>query len=167
MQHFPLQPFQKGRFVVYWQKRKGSDAMDWNLEEALAYYKGQGAPREQSALTALLREVQQELGGSIPQSLLPRIAQAYGIKEALLLALIRRLPSLRISGSHCLELCAGPNCGKAAALAAFAEKNCPKNVMLKKVPCLRLCGKGPNLKWDGVLHHRADPALIEALFREV
>ncbi len=141
--------------------------MDWNLDEALAYYQTQGAPREQSALTALLREIQQEYGGGIPQYLLPQIAEAYGIREALLLALIRRIPSLRLSGSHCLELCAGPNCGKAAALAEFAEANCPKTVTLKEVPCLRMCGKGPNLKWDGQLHHRADLALLRKLLREV
>ncbi len=141
--------------------------MDWNLDEALAYYQTQGAPREQSALTALLREIQQAQGGGIPRQLLPRIAEVYGIKEGLLPALIRRIPSLRLSGSHCLELCAGPGCGKAAALAEFAEKNCPQTVTLKKVPCLRMCGKGPNLKWDGRLHHRADLSLLKKLLQEV
>ena len=33
---------------------------DWTLEEALAYYRRQGAPGEQGALVALLREVQEE-----------------------------------------------------------------------------------------------------------
>ena len=33
---------------------------DWTLEEALAYYRRQGAPGEQGALVALLREVQVE-----------------------------------------------------------------------------------------------------------
>ena len=32
----------------------------WNLEEAVSYYKKQGAPSDQSALVSLLREVQQE-----------------------------------------------------------------------------------------------------------
>ena len=35
---------------------------DWTLEEALAYYRRQGAPGEQGALVALLREVQEERG---------------------------------------------------------------------------------------------------------
>ena len=40
--------------------------MAWNLEEAMHYYKKQGAPRDQSALVSLLREIQQENNGSIP-----------------------------------------------------------------------------------------------------
>ena len=38
---------------------------DWTLEEALAYYRRQGAPGEQGALVALLREVQEERGGAL------------------------------------------------------------------------------------------------------
>ena len=136
----------------------------WNLEEAISYYKKQGAPSDQSALVSLLREVQQENGGAIPKSALPAMAEGLGVKESYLLAVIRRIPSLRLSDMHTLELCAGPNCGKHAALAAAAEKMCKgKNVTLKFVPCMRLCGKGPNLKWDGKLYHKADEALLRSL----
>lgn len=140
--------------------------MAWNLNEALAYYKKQGAPGDQSALISLLREIQQEHGGSIPKALLPDIAAFYGSKEALLLAIIRRIPRLRLSDMHTLELCAGPNCGKATALAAKAEALCaayPGKVTLKFTPCMRMCGKGPNLKFDGRLYHQADEALLEQL----
>ena len=138
--------------------------MDWNLSEALEYYKRQGAPGDQSALIALLTEVQAAHGGSIPRSLLADIAAFYGTKEGLLLALIRRIPRLKLSDTHILELCAGPNCGKAAALADAAEQLCrEKKVTLKFVPCMRLCGKGPNLKFDGKLYHGADEALLKEL----
>ena len=40
--------------------------MAWNLNESIDYYKTQGAPRDQSALIGLLREIQQENKGSIP-----------------------------------------------------------------------------------------------------
>ena len=83
----------------------------WNLEEAISYYKKQGAPSDQSALVSLLREVQQENGGAIPKSALPAMAEGLGVKESYLLAVIRRIPSLRLSDMHTLELCAGPNCG--------------------------------------------------------
>jgi NADH:ubiquinone oxidoreductase subunit E len=137
------------------------------LEEAVAYYKKQGAPSDQSALVSLLREVQQENGGAIPKSALPALTEGLGVKESYLLAVIRRIPSLRLSDMHTLELCGGPNCGKHAALAAAAEKLCKgKNVTLKFVPCMRLCGKGPNLKWDGTLYHKADEALIKRLLEE-
>ena len=141
--------------------------MNWNLEEALGYYHRQGAPADQSALIGLLREVQQEHGGSIPASVLPGIAEAYGIRESLLLAIIKRIPSLRLGNTHRLELCAGPNCGKAAALAACAEKlQADGGFVLKYVPCMRLCGKGPNLKWDGTLYHRATEELLRRLVKE-
>ena len=141
--------------------------MAFSLEEAVAYYKKQGAPSDQSALVSLLREVQQENSGAIPKSALPAMAEGLGVKESYLLAVIRRIPSLRLSDSHTLEMCGGPNCGKHAALAAAAEKLCKgKNVTLKFVPCMRLCGKGPNLKWDGTLYHKADEALIKRLLEE-
>lgn len=140
--------------------------MAWSLQEALNYYKRQGAPADQSALISLLTEVQQEQGGSIPNALLAEIAAYYAVKDTLLLAIIRRIPRLRLSDSHTLELCSGPNCGKAAALAACAEKLCaahPGKIALKYVPCMRLCAKGPNIKWDGKLYHQAEEALLKKL----
>ena len=137
--------------------------MAWTLPEALDYYKRQGAPSDQSALIGLLTEVQQAHGGSIPKAVLPEIAAYYGTKDALLLALIRRIPRLRLSDVHTLELCGGPNCGKHSDLAACAEKLCaahPGKVVLKFTPCMRMCAKGPNLKFDGKLYHGADKALL-------
>ena len=140
--------------------------MTWNLQEAAEYYRKQGAPGDQNALIAFLREMQQENGGTIPVGLLAEGAGLLGTKESLLLALIRRIPSLRLGENHCLELCAGPNCSRRAALAAFVEKTYgekPGNFTLKYVPCMRLCGKGPNLRFDGELHHKADEALLRKL----
>lgn len=140
--------------------------MSWNLEEAIGYYKKQGAPGDQSALVSLLKEIQQEHGGSIPKPLLQPIAEHYQVKETFLLAVIKRIPSLRLSDSHLLELCGGPNCSKRAALAAFVEKtygNNPKGFSVKYVPCMRMCGKGPNIRWDGQVYHGADEKLIRNL----
>ena len=66
--------------------------MSWNIEEAISFYKTQGAPREQTALIRLLKEIQQEYGGSIPMFLLEQIAQAYEIKTSFLMAIIKRIP---------------------------------------------------------------------------
>lgn len=138
--------------------------MNWNLEEAIIYYKRQGAPADQSAVIALLREVQQENGGSIPMHMLPPIAAGLGTKEALLLAIIRRIPSLRLADTHLLELCSGPNCGRHTALADAAESLCRgKKITIRYVPCMRMCGKGPNLRFDGQLYHKADEALLHSL----
>lgn len=142
--------------------------MDWNLQEAIVYYKKQGAPADQSAVLNLLREVQQENGGCIPRNALTEIAQGYGVKEGLFLALIKRIPSLHLEDGHTLEICAGPNCGKGAGLEAVARKLCKgKPVTLKTVPCMRQCGKGPNIKWDGVLYNRADEMLLKKLMENI
>lgn len=134
--------------------------MTWSLEEAIAYYRRQGAPGDQSASIALLKEIQQEYG-HIPAPLLSSVAEFLGTKEGYFLALIRRIPSLRLADGACLELCAGPNCGKHTALAAFAESL--PGVTVRFIPCQRMCGKGPNIRWNGKLYHRADEALIRKL----
>lgn len=142
--------------------------MSWNLEEAIAYYQKQGAPADQSALISLLREVQQESGGSIPQSMLTVIAESCRIKETLLLAIIKRIPSLRLANTHCLEICAGPNCSRRAALAEFVEKTKkPETLTVKDMPCMRMCGKGPNIRWDGKVYHQADEALLRRLMDNI
>ena len=142
----------------------------WNLEETVAWYKRQGAPADQSALKSLLQEIQREQGGSIPKALLAPVAEELGVKESYLLAIIRRYPSLRLADSHCLELCGGPNCSKRAALADFVEKTwgrTPKGFTVKYVPCMRQCGKGPNIRWDGQLYHGADESLLRRLIGDL
>ena len=143
--------------------------MSWSFEEALSYYKKLGAPKDQPALISLLREIQAENGGRIPMFLLSQAAAAYDIKESFLLAIIRRIPSLRLDNRHCLELCAGPNCGKHTELAAYAEElhsRSGRKFELRFLPCQRMCGKGPNIKWDGKLYHKADKALLQGLLKD-
>lgn len=143
--------------------------MEWNLKDAISYYRTLGAPRDQSALISLLREVQQENDGKIPAYILGQIAQDYAVKESLLLTIIRRIPSLRLDNGHCLELCAGQNCAKHTALAAHAEKlhaASGQKFTLRFSPCMRMCGKGPNIKWDGQLYNKADASLLEKLLRD-
>lgn len=135
------------------------------MEDLITYYKRMGAPGDQSALVSLLKEVQQA-HGCIPAYALGQIAQGMGVKESFLLAIVRRIPSLRLSDTHCLEICAGPNCGRHTALAAFAEKHLGKKVQIKYVPCMRMCGKGPNIRYDGKLYHGAEEGLLRRLTEE-
>lgn len=142
--------------------------MQWNLQEAMGYYRSQGAPGDQSALTGLLKEIQKEQG-AVPMHMVTEIAQSYGIKAALLLALIKRIPSLRLADTHCLEICCGPNCPKRRDLTSFVEKTWgtkPSNFTVKHVPCMRQCGKGPNIRWDGTLYNGADEALLRKLIEK-
>ena len=140
----------------------------WEIAEAIAYYQRQGAPGDQHALIALLKEVQQESGGGIPAYAVPLIAEQLQIKPSYLLAIIKRIPSLRLADTHLLEMCAGPSCGKQTELAALAEKLCKRNpkVTLKFTQCMRMCGKGPNLKFDGKVYSGADESLLYHLLTE-
>ena len=135
------------------------------MQEMLEYYRRQGAPGDQTALVNLLKEVQREYG-AVPKWAVAEIAAAYQIKESFLLAVIKRIPALRLQDTHLLELCAGPNCGKHTALAAEAEKLCKlKGIELKYMGCQRMCGKGPNLKFDGKLYHKVTVELLQELLK--
>ena len=143
--------------------------MAWNLDEALSYYRSQGAPADQLSLKNLLLEIQQEHGGTIPRWVIPTVACAYQLSQSFLLAVIRRYPSLKLApegGGHLLELCGGPGCSKRGRLRQFVEQTYgrePKEFTLRITPCMHLCGQGPILRWDGMLYCGADEALIRKL----
>ena len=140
--------------------------MSWDINEAIAYYRRQGAPGDQNALRNLLTELQEESGGTIPRDLLGRAAEGLGVKESFLTAIIRRIPRLRLADVHVLEICAGPNCSRRGQLAALAEQYRGR-VEVRLVPCMRQCGKGPNLRFDGKLCNGADGQLLDRLIKEV
>ena len=135
------------------------------MQELLDYYRRQGAPGDQNALVNLLKELQQT-HGAVPKWAVAEIAEAYKVKESFILAVVKRIPSLRLQDTHLLQLCAGPNCGKHTALAAEAEKLCKlKGVELKYMGCQRMCGKGPNIRFDGKLYHKATVELLQELLK--
>ena len=135
------------------------------MKEILEYYSRQGAPGDQTALVNLLKELQQT-HSAVPKWAVTEIAAFYKIKESFILAVVKRIPSLRLQDTHLLEVCAGPNCGKHTALAAEAEELCKlKGIELKFMGCQRMCGKGPNIKFDGKLYHKATPELLRELLK--
>ena len=137
--------------------------MDWNFEEALSHYRSQGAPGDQTAVVNFLKEVQAQ-NGCIPQWMLTRAAERWGCKESLFLAFIRRLPSLWLEDTHTLELCGGPNCSRREDLADFAQTLCrQKGIEFRLTPCMRQCGKGPNLRLDGKLYSGVTRKTLEDL----
>lgn len=140
--------------------------MSWELKEAIDYYRRQGAPGDQNALRNLLTEIQEESGGAIPRDVLGRTAVGLGVKESFLAAIIRRIPRLRLADAHVLEVCAGPNCSRRGQLAQLAERYRGR-VEVKLVPCMRQCGKGPNIRFDGKLYHAADKHLLEELIKGI
>ncbi len=135
------------------------------MKEILDYYRRQGAPGDQTALVGLLKELQQTYG-AVPKWAVGEIAEEYKVKESFILAVVKRIPSLQLQDTHLLQLCAGPNCGKHTALAAEAEKLCKlKGVELKYMGCQRMCGKGPNIRFDGKLYHKATVELLQELLK--
>ena len=136
--------------------------MNFDLKEAIDYYRRQGAPGDQNALRNLLTEIRDAHGGTIPKGILPQTAEGLGVRESFLLAIIRRVPSLRLKDVHVLEICAGPNCSRRGKLAQLAEQYRGR-VEVRLVPCMRQCGKGPNLRFDGKLYNGADAQLLARL----
>lgn len=148
---------------------------DWNIHEAVEYYKGQDAPQNQFALVELLKEAQEHNGGVLTDCLIEDIAALLNIKVAFLNAVIKRYPSLKTAQvPHRLEVCGGKNCavnGSAALLkhisgAYGAESggiSTKGGFSFKICGCLKHCGKGPNIKWDGEIYNAATPELIKKL----
>ena len=140
------------------------------LQEMIAYYGDQGAPQDQQMIIALMREAQEETGGVLSQAVIEEIAAALGMKQTLLLALIRRVPSLRMeNAAHRLEVCG--TCRAGAKLRDEIERTygvksgaaCEAGFSYHVTPCMKNCKNGPSIKWDGVLHSQADMRLVRAL----
>lgn len=147
----------------------------WSLDEAIEYYEGQEAAHNQEALVALLREVQEENGGVLPEAAVAEIAERLGLKESFIGAIIKRYPSLRTeSAPHMLEVCGGPNCARnnSAALLKFisSEYDVASGGISRRGKfsykignCMKQCGKGPNIKWDGKIYNGATKELLQKL----
>ena len=71
---------------------------NWNIHEAVEYYKGQDAPQNQFALVELLKEVQEHNGGVLTDIAVEEIAALLNTKVTFLNAVIKRYPSLKQAG---------------------------------------------------------------------
>ena len=67
----------------------------WSLQDAIEYCRSQNPQQNQQALIGLLREVQNENGGVIPNVLLDEISAGLELKKTFLTAIVKRYPSLR------------------------------------------------------------------------
>ena len=148
---------------------------NWNINEAVEYYKGQDAPQNQFALVELLKEVQEHNGGVLTDGVVQEIAALLNIKPSFLNAVIKRYPSLKPAAApHRLEICGGKNCAGngSAALLKFIKQtynvdnggiSVSGGFSFAVCNCLKHCGKGPNIKWDGEVYNAAAPELIKRL----
>ena len=141
--------------------------------ELIEYYREQGAPQDQQMVIALLREMQEMDGGVLSAKSLAQVAKAYGMKETMLTAIVRRVPGLRYEDApHRLEICG--TCREGAKLRDFVEtRYAVKSGAVSAVgfayqatPCMKNCNNGPSIRWDGELHSRADEKLLRRLLEE-
>ena len=140
----------------------------WDIDEAIACYRDQGAPDDQQMLIALLREIQQETG-PLTQDILSKVENAFELNASMLPALIRRVPSLRMdTHPHRLELC--QNCGRKLAVWVESEYGVKPGCACDRggftfhlTGCMKNCKASPSMKWDGVLYLRATEDMIRTL----
>ena len=141
-----------------------------DMQELIEYYREQGAPGDQQMVIALLREMQQEDGGVLSADAIRKVAGAYAMKETMLMALIRRVPGLLCEDApHRLEICG--TCKAGVKLRDFVERTygvksgavSKAGFAYRVTPCMKNCKNGPSIRWDSVLHSRADETLIRSL----
>ena len=131
------------------------------LDELMEAYRSRGAARDQNELVQMLREAQTLCGGVIPQKALEQIAQALEIKMTFIDAVLKRYTSIKVSSAqHLLTICGARKCIKGAQLADFIEREYrvrPGGISragfrYRVAGCMKACGKGPCIKWDGELY---------------
>ena len=143
--------------------------------QILSFYQGRGAASDQNELVALLRETQELYGGVIPQHALDEIARVLGFRETFLPAVLKRYPSIKTEAvRHSLTVCQGPSCGRRRELLDFLSREygvepggvAPAGFRLQTGGCMKNCGKGPCVRWDGVVHTGMTPDALRALIEK-
>lgn len=133
-----------------------------NLTEIVTYYKGCGAPSDQSALLACLREAQEACGGILDSEAQQEIASLLGVKPNYLQAVAKRISDLKLSGAaHTLTVCTGVNCSRRGAeIRRYLEDELGAQNgkaflngrwMYRTAGCQRACRTSPNVRIDGQL----------------
>ena len=142
------------------EKETNKETRNEILREITAYYRAQGAPRDQTALIACLREAQTACGGTLTGDDQQTVAQVLGVGTGYLQAVAKRIPDLRLGGgAHTLTVCGGAACqGRGAALRRYLEDELGARDgqtflngtwMYRKTGCMHACRTAPNVKIDG------------------
>lgn len=143
------------------------------LEAYIQQYIDQGAPEDQQMLIALLRDAQQLDGGALLPQTLAAIAEALATPMSILNAIIRRIPTLRMADApHRLDMCGC--CDGAKELIDEVRRFYQVNqdgvsekgrFVLRVSGCLKRCGLGPAIRWDGKTYDEVDLDLLRQLTR--
>ena len=145
------------------------------LQEIIEAYRARGAARDQNELVQLLREAQAVYGGVLPQAALDDIAAALGLKRTFLDAVLKRYPSIKTEAArHTLAVCCGKNCAKRDALADFVREEygvhpggvAKAGFRFQAAGCMKNCGRGPCVRWDGTVYTGMTPESLRALIEK-
>ena len=133
-----------------------------DLTEIVACFKQNGAPSDQSALLACLREAQEVCGGMLDAQVQQEIASLLGVKPNYLQAIAKRISDLKLSGAaHTLTVCTGANCSRRGVeLRRYLEDELGVQNgkpflngrwIYRTAGCQRACPTSPNVRIDGQL----------------
>ena len=138
-------------------------------QEIVDYYGGQKDAKSQDNIVEMLREVQ-ELYGYIPSEKTSAMADALGVKQTLLLQLIKLYPSFKKAPyGHCITVCTGARCGSEGSAEVFeavlkaveTRESGAFKIMMKE--CLKQCKTAPNLMVDSDSYGHVKPEEVAAI----
>jgi len=127
----------------------------------------------------LLEAIQERLG-FVPPPAIPLVAERTGLERYDVYQFASGSPnlSLDLPGRHRVSICRGENCSArgSAELGECAQQilgiqyrgvTADEGVRLDPFLCLGKCGKGPNVRIDGTIHHHVDEAKLGRLLAEL
>ena len=138
-------------------------------QEIVDYYGGQKDAKSQDNIVEMLREVQ-ELYGYIPSEKTGAMADTLGVKQTLLLQLIKLYPSFKKAPyGHCITVCTGARCGSEGSAEVFeavlkaveTRESGAFKIMMKE--CLKQCKTAPNLMVDSDSYGHVKPEEVAAI----
>lgn len=138
-------------------------------QEIVDYYGGQKDAKSQDNIVEMLREVQ-ELYGYIPSEKTGAMADTLGVKQTLLLQLVKLYPSFKKAPyGHCITVCTGARCGSEGSAEVFeavlkaveTRESGAFKIMMKE--CLKQCKTAPNLMVDSDSYGHVRPEEVAAI----
>ena len=138
-------------------------------QEIVDYYGGQKDAKSQDNIVEMLREVQ-ELYGYIPSEKTGAMADTLGVKQTLLLQLVKLYPSFKKAPyGHCITVCTGARCGSEGSAEVFeavlkaVETSVSGAFKIMMKECLKQCKTAPNLMVDSDSYGHVKPEEVAAI----
>lgn len=144
------------------------------LEEAVDRF-GKGS---QEGAKDAIKSCQEEFG-CVSQDHQSQIAEAFELKENIIKAIIKFMPSIKESKvKYEIVCCTGPRCANNGSMEViktvqkmlgirFDQTTSDGNICLRSQNCFRQCKFGPNIMINGKLYHNIDKIKVEKIIKEI